>query len=299
MKKRLSYLLSATIILLAFVLLPITASAASSQYYGIILESNKSARNVAIDPLLYLEMNDGELRNLSNQIVSGITKDYDKVKAIHDWVCDNIYYDYDGFGFTTVEVASDEEAAAIDNMSAYELLITYKRGRCSYYSSIFSSLVRAQGIPCMTVSGYAEGAEVSSQSFGGYLVNYTEQKIYVSGDKWTESNYNRSSNHAWNEVYVNGRWIIVDTTWDSGNQYRNRNYLSASVRQSYFDISEELFAKDHRIIEYGKGASRKPIFQQVFQDVNPSNYFYPAVQWTVENSITNGTGINSPTESFV
>jgi len=301
MKRRFIYLLPVIILLLTFVSHPITASAANSQYYGIILESNKNARNVAIDPLLYLEMNDDELRNLSNQIVAGITKDYEKVKAIHDWVCGNIYYDYGdgGFGLPTIEVESDEEAIAIGNMSAYERLMTYKRGRCSYYSSIFSSLVRAQGIPCMTVSGYAESAEVPSQSFEGYLVNYTEQKIYVSGDKWTEYNYNLGSNHDWNEVYVDGRWIIVDTTWDSGNQYQDGKYIRASVRQSYFDISEELFAKDHRIIEYGKGESRKSTSQQVFQDVNLSDYFYSAVRWAVENNITSGTGIDifAPDES--
>lgn len=293
MKKYSIRIMCVLILMFTLALFPVKAYATYSQYYDIILKSNKTARSATVDPLLYLEMNDDDLRNLSNQIVAGIVKDYEKVKAIHDWVCGNIYYDYDGFGFVTIEVGSDEEAVAIDNMSAYELLMTYKRGKCSYYSSIFSSLVRAQGIPCMTVSGYAEGAAVSSPSFGGYLVNYTEQKIYVSGDKWTDYNYNLGSNHDWNEVYVDGRWIIVDTTWDSGNQYRDGNYISASVRQSYFDISEELFAKDHRIIEYGKGASRTPIPQQIFKDVNPSDYFYPAVQWAIENNITNGTDINT------
>lgn len=289
MKKKLRFysIVLSSIFVLALSL--ITVVAVNSQYYNIVLESNRNARNVQLDPSLYLKMDDAEMRALSNQIVNGVHNDYSKVKAIHDWVCANIYYDLDGFGYTTIEVENDEEVAKIDNMSAYELLMNYRRGGCLYYSAVFSSLVRAQGIPCMTVSGYAENKETSSQSSGGYLVNQKEQTIYVRGDRWTENNIDRSSNHDWNEVYVGGRWIIVDTTWDSGNQYRNGEYISASVRQSFFDVSEELFSKDHRIIEYGKGASKNPTPHQVFQDVAETDYYYPAVQWATNKKIAAGT----------
>lgn len=289
MRKNFGYFSVVFALISTLLLSSVTAMASNSQYYNAVLESNRNARDVQLDPALYLDMDDPEMQTLSDQIVKGISDDYSKVKAIHDWVCANIYYDLDGLGYATIAVESDKEAAEIANMSVYKLLMTYRRGKCSYYSSIFSTLVRAQGIPCMTVSGYAENKEVPSQSSGGYLVNYNEQKIYVRGDKWTESNYNRGANHDWNEAYVNGRWIIVDTTWDSGNQYQNGNYISASVRQSYFDISEELFSKDHRITEYGKGESRVPASQQVFQDVAKTDYYYSAVQWAFNKKIAAGT----------
>jgi len=35
------------------------------------------------------------------------------------------------------------------------------------------------------------------------------------------------TNHAWNEAFVDGKWIILDTTWDSFNYYENRKYIKA------------------------------------------------------------------------
>ena len=257
-----------------FVFPPATVHGAYSRFYDLVLESNQNARNAGIDPSLYLEMDDAEMQALSDQIVEGIAEDYEKVQAIHDWTCKNIYYDYDAYtnSLGGMEVGSIEEAIAIDRMSAYEFLTTYKRGVCRYYSKIFSELVRAQGIPCMTVYGYAENSEYSSQASGGYLVDRVEQKIYSAGDRWTEENYNKPENHAWNEAYVDGRWIIVDTTWDSQNQYRDKRYIPGSVRQSYFDISEQNLAKDHRITAHGLGES-------------PQNDPTPTNAWLYESGI--------------
>lgn len=71
--------------------------------------------------------------------------------------------------------------------------------------------------------------------------------------------------------------------------YQTRFYEAPAT----MTMAGKKYSKDHRIIEYGKGASRTPIPQQIFKDVNPSDYFYPAVQWAIENNITNGTDINT------
>lgn len=62
---------------------------------------------------------------------------------------------------------------------------TYKslKGICYDYSALLASMQRAQGIPTRLVKGYSKFVE-------GY--------------------------HAWNEVYIDGEWYIVDTTVDAG-----------------------------------------------------------------------------------
>lgn len=47
--------------------------------------------------------------------------------------------------------------------------------------------------------------------------------------------------HAWNEAYVDGRWIFVDTTWNSRNQFRNGTFTQTQpAHWKYFDIRSPL-----------------------------------------------------------
>lgn len=55
-------------------------------------------------------------------------------------------------------------------------------GICYDYSALFAGMLRSQGIPVKLVKGYRNGIDAY---------------------------------HAWNEVYVDGNWIVVDTTTDS------------------------------------------------------------------------------------
>lgn len=67
----------------------------------------------------------------------------------------------------------------VPNISAS---IDSKKGICYDYSALFAGLLRSQGIPTKLVKGY------------GNLSN---------------------KYHAWNEVYVNSKWELIDTTYDA------------------------------------------------------------------------------------
>ncbi|MDP4096382.1 transglutaminase-like domain-containing protein [Paenibacillus sp. P96] len=58
-----------------------------------------------------------------------------------------------------------------------------QKGMCYDYASLFASMLRSIDIPTKLVMGTSEYVDVY---------------------------------HAWNEVYLNGRWVIVDTTVDAG-----------------------------------------------------------------------------------
>lgn len=55
-------------------------------------------------------------------------------------------------------------------------------GICYDYSALFAGMLRSQGIPTKLVKGYRSGIDAY---------------------------------HAWNEVYLDGQWIVVDTTTDA------------------------------------------------------------------------------------
>jgi hypothetical protein len=151
-----------------------------------------------------------EISTLAKSITQGISGDYAKVKAIHDWVAENVWYDYDAY-YKRYEQFPPPQSDLM-------------RGVCAYYATMTLRLLRAVGIPAVYVSGKASGA--------------------------------LERNHAWNEAYVDGRWVIMDTTWNSGNRYEYGAYSEQKpASDKYFDISVEELSKSHRIEEYkGKKA---------------------------------------------
>lgn len=200
------------------------------------------------DPSAFLIVSEYDaFKKLSDSIVAGISDDYQKVYAIHDWVCSHIYYDYPAFGGGTTyrfddgsvfwqgnQISlSEDEYFEYSSMSRFDRLMTYKRGLCAYYADTFEDLVRSQGIPCITVTGVANG-------MGG------------------------ADPHAWNEVYVNDKWINVDTTFDSNCRYMEEGkYFDGPVSHRYFDASDESFALNHKASEYPAGARGHRILKDI------------------------------------
>lgn len=80
-------------------------------------------------------------------------------------------------------------ALGTDNID--EFLFDTRRGFCEHYSSSFTFLMRAAGIPARIVTGYQGGER---NDVGGYYV------------------VSQADAHAWSEVWYGGRWHRVDPT---------------------------------------------------------------------------------------
>ena len=76
-----------------------------------------------------------------------------------------------------------------------------KIGICYDYSSLFAAMLRSQGIPTKLVKGYAT----------------------PTGDVY----------HAWNEVYVNGAWKVVDTTSDAPSVQAGKTVSMYKLSKNY------------------------------------------------------------------
>ena len=154
-----------------------------------------------------------EIVNLARSITAGRANDYEKVKAIHDWVAENIWYDADSVIIGSLNVLRN------------------RRSLCAGYASLTAALLRVVGIPAKVISGYVLGDS-------GNLADFYDTAGTVG-------------NHAWNEAYIGGRWLILDTTWDSNNKYTNGVYSNrAACNQDYFDISLEELSRTHRYLDY-------------------------------------------------
>ncbi|MCR4925219.1 MAG: leucine-rich repeat protein [Clostridiales bacterium] len=176
---------------------------------------------------------------VANQICANRSTDYQKVQAIHDWVCGHLYYNYD----------ISQGRVARTSQSAFTMLNGIlnngglDNGRyvavCEGYSRLFRALCRGAGIPCVYVEGYASGKD------------WSKTPLTQTDDEYIYKNY---ISHAWNEVYTEQTgWIIIDCTWDSGNKYNytpGAGLTNGSSKNTYFDIDESVFAQSHRASYY-------------------------------------------------
>jgi transglutaminase-like putative cysteine protease len=73
-----------------------------------------------------------------------------------------------------------------------------RKGICYDFAALFAAMLRSQGVPAKLVKGYAD---------------------------------NVSGYHAWNEVYINGKWYTIDTSYDaqvSGSMFKYSGYHKTS-----------------------------------------------------------------------
>lgn len=102
---------------------------------------------------------------------------------------------------------SIEDLSYLDTPSDALYSLNSKTGVCGAFAALFAALVRSQDIPV---------------------------KI-VKGEAYTNSGW---LSHAWNEVYLDGKWKIVDPTWNA----------TALIKNSYIFPDSVFFNTQHRKI---------------------------------------------------
>ena len=139
--------------------------------------------------------------------VAGNGSDEMKIRNIHDWICENIAYDY--------ELLKSTEPRKIDPVKD---TFNNKRSVCSGFARLAQVMFRAAGIPCISVEGVAKEDDIPY-----------------------DSNGNMITNHEWNAVYYNGSWHYIDTTWDCGNSYygegSEKNKSGQKPSYTYYGIT--------------------------------------------------------------
>ena len=177
-----------------------------------VLSNNQAFAASAIDPqdAFRIQVPD-TVAAKSDEIVGNETDDYTKVFLLYQWVAENIYYDYDAY--YNPDLRTINTATVLDQ----------RRGVCAGYAALLRDLILAQGIPAI----YCSNLSLNNSSYA----------LTASGGE----------GHAHTEVYVDGRWIVMDATWDSNNEYRRGSYLTEAPNGFYyFDITPEAFALDHK-----------------------------------------------------
>ena len=119
---------------------------------------------------------------LVQRLIRDAKDDFHKVKILHDWIAEHLVYDVESFLRGTTSDATWENA------------LLRRQAVCHGMSSLMEKMCGIANIPCQVIPGYGRG-----YGFGlGRDENVREQ------------------NHAWNAVEIQGRWYLLDVTWDAG-----------------------------------------------------------------------------------
>lgn len=136
---------------------------------------------------------DSELKNITDSIITNNMSDYDKVKAINDYIINRYEYDNDLLDKLTKvnskEVTDKEYIDEVyDRINVYSALKTSK-AVCQGYSMTAYKMMKYAGLECRIVEGTLNGGE-----------------------------------HVWNKVKVNGIWYYLDVT-NNDTTKSNRYFL--------------------------------------------------------------------------
>lgn len=136
----------------------------------------------------------GQVAKLAKELTKDLKTDEEKVKAIYNYIVQNISYD-----------SSKTNGLSDDYVPNNEDTLRALSGMCYDYASLFGAMLRSLDIPTKLVKGYKND-----------LVSY----------------------HAWNEVLIDGHWVLIDTTYDSAFVKGNISVNMIKSNSDYNKIRE-------------------------------------------------------------
>ena len=170
---------------------------------GATFISTTATQNPYLLPSDQVQSDDPTIMALAKQITAHAANDMQKLEAVHDWVSENITYDYDLLN--KMNQGQDADKVYGEPLSA-TLTLKKKTGICQEYSFLTAALLRAAGVPAQVIYGQTpEGA------------------------------------HAWNSAYVSGRWVILDTTWDAVDGRAYFDPAPAQFAKDHYAAQETYF----------------------------------------------------------
>ena len=155
------------------------------------------------------------IKTLANSVTKDIEGDYNKAMEIYKWIVNNIYYDYEKY-YSDYWSGQDPYQALQD-----------KKTLCEGFSFLYMAMCRSIDLPTKMVFGFAGDTSLSKEDL-------------------IHTRYG----HAWNEVFVDDRWVIVDSTWGSKNTYNKGFYTKNQNSFLFFDTSLKQLSNTHLIEIY-------------------------------------------------
>jgi hypothetical protein len=172
----------------------------------------------AIDPLVS-EMPESAQRSITavgSYLAARFPDPRQRVKALHDYVALRLHYDD-----AALRAIEARDRANIPPQDA-EPVFAARTGVCAGYAKLMVALGKAAGVEIAYVTGYARDRKHPITTAG----SDAELRARMEGDR-----------HAWNAAKLDGRWYLLDVTWDDAED--------RPIESTYLFTPPELMTLDH------------------------------------------------------
>lgn len=165
------------------------------------------------------------VKNIADQISAKVPanangRDYRLAYEAYCYLAQNLYYDFDN--------AADPDTPS--DTDVVNILKT-KKAVCAGFSVVYAALLSVWDIPCNLIYGFAPGQGGDEENFDPTTADLQD------------------CNHAWNEAFVGGKWIMIDATWGCGNSFLDNTFEAGEMNDSFFDCGLENFSDMHCIVQ--------------------------------------------------
>ena len=144
----------------------------------------------------------------------------ERVKAIHDYVVLRLSYDE---GTLNKLMAGDNDVPPQDAEHVFEA----RTGVCEGYARLMVALGKASGVSIAYIAGSIRDA----------------RRRVLDGDDATVKAALEGYGHAWNAVMLDGKWELIDATWDDPTGAPPSD--GTKVRSTYLFTPPELMVYNH------------------------------------------------------
>lgn len=167
--------------------------------------------------------------SLSYKLTKPYKTQLDKVRSIFRWITEHIEYDVKGYhnpkGLYNDLWAQSASVSDSLRMDAYyaeiaKRVFTDRKSVCEGYAILFKAICDKAGIPCVIITGDAR--------------LYNDPIGNITGNE-----------HAWNAVFFNNKWQLLDVTWASGYVTDNVTKFTKEYDDFYFLTSPFKMLNNH------------------------------------------------------
>jgi transglutaminase/protease-like cytokinesis protein 3 len=141
----------------------------------------------------------GSYKKLAHALCDTLPSDRQKANAIYNWVTHHIRYDVKAMQQGRLKEEKPEK------------VFKQRKGMCAGYSLLFAAMCHEAGLKAVTIDGYAK------------------DWMFDDGDKLY------IPRHAWNAVYIDKKWQLVDATWGAGGISQAPGWLKQQISKAAKD----------------------------------------------------------------
>ncbi len=162
--------------------------------------------------------------DLAKYFISNFSSDSQRARAIFVWVASNLEYDIENM----YEI--DVSAKPADKI---QKTLKTRKGVCINYALLFEEISKKANLNAVVIEGYTRQAGTTE------LIP-----------------------HAWNAVFVDNEWLLLDATWASGHV--NKGKYFKNFNDSFYDVNPITLIKSHMPYDYMWQMLANPISSKDF-----------------------------------